>query len=289
MRNSLSKTFYLLFLPFIIVAFSFEPSTKEINLIDAIKVKLISAKTISNGAYNVESVDISIQNNTASPLRIKIPSGTLFNPADNGEQTLILLEDDFITLKAHDSFEGHVSAYCTEASDRCPTKGTPMKMTMNQDKNLIAMIHYLNGKTINESSFQDAVWAISDGHSISNIESFTKEDKAFRKYLAALTKQEDTWYTSPRSVRIDNNGNFNYETVNISGRIDFECEKGASVRQDIYKASGEAIFVSEKYMTVQSGKVTYKFRLSVKGWEKGDYYIRVHDGTNDIVKYSFKV
>lgn len=289
MQNSLSNTFYLFSFLFIIVAFSFGSSSKEIDLKDAVQGNLVSAKTISNGTYHDESVEISIKNNTASTLRIKIPSGTLFHPEDNGEQTLIQLEDDFIALKPHGSFDGQISAYCTEASNRCPSENSPMKMTMNQNKNLNAMIQYLKGKSINKDGFQDAVWAISDGHSISNIETSTKEDKAFRTYLATLTNQKDTWYTSPQNVNVDNNGNFNYETVNISGKIDFDCQKGASVRQDIYKASGEAVFVSEKYMTVQSGKVTYKFRLSVKGWEKGDYYIRVHDGTNDIITYPFKV
>jgi hypothetical protein len=42
-------------------------------------------------------------------------------------------------------------------------------------------------------------------------------------------------------------------------------------------------------MTAQSGNVNYAFNLAVRGWEKGTYYIRVHDGTKELGRYEFTI
>ena len=79
------------------------------------------------------------------------------------------------------------------------------------------------------------------------------------------------------------------ETLKISGKLSFDCAAGTKVRQDIHKGNGEVFYASDKTMTAARSHVNYEFHLSVMGWEKGTYYIRIHDGTNELGKYEFTV
>jgi len=291
MRKTLSSVRYsIMLLAVILFSTAFTPSvTKQVNLISAIANKTITAKITSSGNYSGNCVNIELTNNTNNPLSIISAGGTKFHPENEDEQTLIQLEDDIIVLKPKGVYKGKIAAFCTEASDRCPSEASTMRLSKNSNPKFDQLITYLKGKQIPKTTYQDAVWAISDNKSISNISNETKASNDFRIYMADLTGQKNTWYSSPQNVEVDNQGNFNYETVNINGALEFDCTKGAKVRQDVMKANGEPMFQSEKSMTAQSTHIRYRFRMSVRGWEKGEYYIKIHDGNQTLAKYEFSI
>lgn len=263
------------------------PSTS--NIYEAVKSKSITARAASNGKHSGYSVVMKVINNTSAPINVLVPAGTTYLPANNDEQTLIQLEDQLIVLSPNQTKSTNIAAFCMESSDRCPTASSEMKFVPTTHKKLIELTTYIKGKSITKTAFQDAVWAISDGHSVSNIAAEDPATLAFRKHVATLTGQKDTWFTSPQNVQIDENGNFQLETKHIRGHLEFVCAKGTIVHQDIHKANGDIMFKSDKTMQARSGNVGYTFHIQVKGWEKGDYYINLHDGTDRIAKYDFKV
>jgi len=273
----------------LIAAFTNESNTQQFTLNEAIQAHSISANATSNGKYSGRSVDLVLVNKTQNTLQIRVPAGTLYEPKDDGEQTLIQMEDQLITLAPGGTYNGQVGAFCTEATQRCPSASNGFTISQTKNPKFNLMFAYLKGKKVSKGTYQDAVWAISDGHSVANIVTELPADVAFRKEIATITGQRDTWFTSPQNVQIDDRGNFNYETVKISGHLSFNCAPGTKVRQDIHKGNGEVFYASDKTMTAQAGNVNYDFHLSVMGWEKGTYYIRIHDGTRELGKYEFTV
>lgn len=270
-------------------SFSKNAAPPTSNIHEAVKSKSVAANVTSNGKHSGFSVVMNLTNKTSTPINILVPAGTTYLPANEDEQTLIQLEDQLIVLSPNQSKTTNIAAFCMEASDRCPTASSGFKIAPTTNKKLTDLSAYIKGKSIAKTSFQDAVWAISDGHSVSNITAEDPATIAFRKHVATLTGQKDTWFTSPQNVQIDENGNFQLETQHIRGRLEFVCAKGAYVHQDIHKANGDVMFKSDKTMQARSGNVGYTFHIQVKGWEKGDYYINLHDGTNQLAKYDFKV
>jgi len=270
-------------------AFSFNSTTVKINVFDAIQAKKITAAWNSNGKHSGNSVDIKIVNTSSSPIELIIPAGTKYSTDDEGEQTLIQLEDQFLALTPNQVYYGKVAAFCMEASDRCPTATSAMKISKNSNPKLNELATYLKGKTIDKSVYQDAVWAISNGYSVSNISAEDQASKDLRTKIALITGQKDPWFSSPQNVTIDQQGNFNLETVLIAGQLEFLCEKGTNVHQDIYKANGEAVLISDKTMQARYGDVKYRFQIRVRGWEKGEYYIKLHDGNKEITRYAFNI
>ena len=292
MQFSLSKSFSVMSLIaalLIVQAFTFSTPPKEVELSTAITSKKVNAEIKSIGRHEGKSIAIKLKNNTSSNLRVKITAGTLFHPEDNGEQTLIHLEDNFIALKPKGEYNGFLAAFCTESSDRCPSNGNGMKIARNKNPKFTELSDYLKGKKISKSVYQDAVWAISDGKSVSNIDSSEPSSAALKKFMATLTGQKNTWFSSPQNRHVDEDGNIVQETVLITGQLKFDCRKNAQVKQDIYKENGESVFISKRSMTAQTGKVTYKFTMRVKGWEKGKYYIKIHEGGNEIARHYFNV
>lgn len=270
-------------------AFSYNSTNVKINVFDAIQAKTITASWLSNGKHSGNSVDIKITNTTNNSIELVIPAGTKYSTAVDDEQTLIQLEDQFIALAPKQVYNGKVAAFCMEASDRCPTATSAMKISKNTNPKLNELTAYIKGKAIDKSTFQDAVWAISNGYSVSNISSENQASEDLRKKVAEITGQKNPWFSSPQNVTIDEQGNFNRETVLIAGQLEFMCNKGTMVHQDIYKANGEAVLISDKTMQARYGDVKYRFQIRVTGWEKGEYYIKLHDGTTEITRYVFSV
>lgn len=291
MRKTISKIFVGLSILTVLIAITAfrKPTSKSFSLIEAINSKVLSATITSTGNYSGNCINIKLINNTNSPLTIIAEGGTKYHTDDDGEQTLIQIEENVIALKPHATYSGKLAAFCTEASDRCPSENSTMVLSKNTNVKFDNLIHYLKGKHIPKTTYQDAVWAISDNKSISNISNENIEAQNFRTYMAELTGQKNTWFASPQNVHVDDQGNFNYETVNINGELEFDCAKGAKVRQDVMKSNGEPMFESEKTMTAQTTHIRYKFRMSVRGWELGEYYIKIHDGTNTLAKYEFSI
>lgn len=292
MNQNLSKFVKIAGLSIVLVlfsAFSYNSSNSKINVFEAIQTKKINASWNSNGKHSGNSVDIKIVNITSSPIELIIPAGTKYSTDNEDEQTLIQLEDQFIALAPKQSYNGKVAAFCMEAHDRCPTATSAMKISKNSNPKLNELTSYLRGKTIDKSTYQDAVWAISDSYSVSNIAAEDQASKDFRKKVAEITGQKNPWFNSPQNVTIDEQGNFNMETKLIAGQLEFMCEKGTNVHQDIYKANGDPILVSDKTMQARYGNVKYRFQIQVKGWEKGDYYIKLHDGNKEITRYEFTI
>lgn len=286
--TSILKFTGILCLIFFASSFIYSP-TKTIDLQTAIQSKQVTADISSNGKYRGRSVQLSLNNTSDQSIEIKIPAGTIYMPSDDGEQTLVQLEDEMIALAPGKSNQLLVPAFCTEASDRCPKRDGKFTIGKTKNAKLKKMISYLKGKKIDKSTYQDAVWAITDNESISNIDAADPATTAFRKHVAALTGQKDTWYTSPQEHQVDQRGNINSETVTIKGELKFNSDGKSAVHQELCDHTGKVLYKSNASTPRKSDNVTMRFSVRVKGWEKGDYIVKVVQGTKELKQFPFKV
>jgi len=260
----------------------------SINLQQAIHQNKITAEFLSNGDYSGDAVDYIITNKTNKAITIKIPAGTLFHPENTDEQTLIHIEDDILTLKSQGEATGTLSGYCTESNDNCPTENNNMSLGMNKNLNLDSLLTYFSNNNNTSSQYQHAIWSVTDGNNISNIINNTSSS-GLRAYASELTGQENTWYSSPQNLQVGRDGRIESTTTTITGTLSFQCNAGSQVFQDVHRENGVKLISSDTYKTIRAGNITYTFTIRVKGWEKGEYYVRLHDGNNEITKYTFTV
>ena len=291
--SSLQKLFIF---PFALLAFALIISAqnaptaeKEVNLNAAIKDGTIQAEVTSNGKHSGKSVKLSVTNTSNRTLKVIVPAGTAYVPGEDEEQTLIQLEEDFFVLEPKATKNHMIAAFCTEASDMCPSTGGSFKISTSSNKNLNKAIAYMKDKKIDKKSFQDIVWAITDDHSVSNIQATTPQTKEFRKYLAELTGQKDTWYTSPQRHVINEQRRIVSQTVVVHGQVQFPSDGTSVIRQEVIDKDGEVRFALPPATPRKSQKVTMDFSVRVRGWEPGEYTLRIMKDDVEIKSYPFQL
>lgn len=294
--KSVSPLQKLFIFPFALLAFALIisaqkaiPAEKEINLNAAINDGTITADVTSNGKHSGKSVKLSVTNTTNRKLKVVVPAGTAYVPGEDEEQTLIQLEEDFFVMEPKSTKHHLIAAFCTEASDKCPSEGGAFKISTSSNKNLNKAIEYMKDKKIDKRSFQDIVWAITDDHSVSNIEASNSQTKAFRKYLADLTGQEDPWYTSPRRHVMNRERRIVSQTHIIYGQLEFSSDGTSVMKQEVVDENGEVKFALPPTTPRKSQQATMKFSVRVRGWEPGNYTVRVLQDDVEIKTYPFVI
>lgn len=284
----------LFFFPFALLAFALilsvqnaPPAPKEMSLNAAIKDGTITADVVSNGKHSGKSVKLSVTNTTNRTLKINVPAGTAYVPGDDEEQTLIQLEDDFFVLEPKATKKHLIAAFCTEASDMSPSDGGNFKISTSSNKKLNEAIDYMKDKKIDKLSFQEIVWAITDGHSVASIQPTNPQTKAFRTYLADLTGQEDTWYTSPQRHVINEQRRIVSQTIVVHGQVKFPSDGTSIIRQEVIDKDGEVRFAMPPSTPRKSHEVTMQFSVRVRGWEPGEYTLRIMKDDVEIKTYPF--
>lgn len=288
MRSYIS--FFLSLTALIIVsAFANTAARKQVTLEKAVKDKLVAVELISNGNYEGASVEVKLTNLSASNYEISIPSGTTYLPENEDEQCLIQIEDEVLVLNKNENKTNLMNAYCTESSDKCPGLSNHFSLASSSNEKLTKLTQYFQAKKVDERHYQDAIWTVTDGHSISNITGTDTTSLKLRTFLSELTGQKNPWYTSPQDIQVSETGNIISKTTEIEGEIAFKCAAGSVISEDICRADGSVIFSSENKMRAPYGNVQYEFKMKTTGWPEGDYYILIHQEENEFARFEFSI
>lgn len=284
---------FALTLGFIFALFSFKFAAGEtsITLSEALKSKQINAHFSSTGNYSGNSVNAQLKNNTQKNIRILIPASTLFDAIPEEDQDMVLPQDMYVQLAPGQEKTVVLDGYCTNASGKVPALNSDMRLGTITKKGFPELIAFAKGKTIESDVLQDAVWSLTNGNSVSNIYSSNEKDtvvRDLRSLLFKLTGQKETWYQSPQERTVSEDRNINSETLQISGDLKFKGTKGKKVHQEIW-SSTEKLFQMDDYTLKYTGNVSYRFNVKVRGWQRGNYEVRVYEGTTLIKAFEFVV
>jgi hypothetical protein len=290
MKNSLQNFVFLSASLFLLNSFNTDTKEKySSNFQDAISKHKIIATLKANGHFSGNSVILEMKNNTNTPLKLSIPIGTLFSPSNEGEQTLITVEEQFVLLEPKKKASQVIDGYCCEASDACPKPTSTFQMSANKNEKFNQLFGYMKGKGISKSLYQSIVWTVSNNHDVSSIPKDNPTNSDLRKFLCKLTNQIDKWYCSSIKRSIDKSGNIQSNTEFVGGTFSYDCPKNTIIHQEIHKESGGLISRGENKRTVKDGEIVSSFHLNVKNWAKGKYFLKIMTSKNVIAEYEFMV
>ena len=256
----------------------------SMTLEDALAKKMVTCRYNSNGQYSGESVELSITNLTGTPLQISIPVGTVFKPNDEGDQDLIVVEQQVIALNGKSTGNQTLDGFCMEANDHAPAAENGMKLSKTTNPKLKELATFLNGKGYDSDMIQSAVWIVSNDHSIGDIDQDSEKGKALRTYLSTLTGQKDPWYETTREHVVRPDRVIENNPVSVNGKIQFVSDGKIKIHEVVQKADGEVKNTSSEIEFPRAGKWNYQFTLTVKGWEKGNYEVKVMDNNNKVLE-----
>lgn len=267
---------------------NFLTSEKTVNLAAALKSGLVKIKVKGLGGYSGKCLEASLT--TTSPrLNVLIKAGTVFKPEDSGMQDILVVKDQMITLNKNTPGKVQLTGFCCKASNRSPSKDTKFTTGKVSNTKLIDIAEYLNKNKFSDDVMQNAVWCVSDDKSVSYIYDKKPETvKALREELCKLTGQKNNWFHTNASRTVDERGYIESQPVRVTGEIVVKVDKPMVLYQGVYKENGEVAWAPHKVSDINSvGTMTYQFKLHVKGWEKGKYYVQVTNSGKELLKQEF--
>ena len=288
----MKKILFLALIPFLSLT-SYKMETKSMTLKEALAQKLISVTTKSTGNYSGGSVSIAFKSNSRKDLKIIVPAGSLFDTDNDDEQDMIVVDEQKFFVKANSSPTKILDGYCCQHSNQAPSEGSGFKPTVTKNEKLMQLAKYVStNKNIPDDVKQDAVWAVSDNSSVASIYHSENEDavKALRKKVCEITGQKDVWYNSKNNTRLDANRNIVREPVSIEGKLLAKIDKAGEIWYEVYDSEGNKTSRNNgKGKMPSAGEYNLTFRLTVEGWKKGNYTVKLMFEGNSIYEAPFEV
>ncbi len=280
---------------FLVFAFNKNTSSfqqvETISLDKAIKDKIITASFTSNGSYSGKSIFCQVSNLTGKSYKISIPAGSFFQAPSSDEQDLIVPQEEFLALNANAQKSTLLNGFCTNLSNHAPKKEGKFKLiTTKAPKEMPKLLAFLKGKKYENHTLQDAIWALTNKSSVTNINGEDEKSiAALRKELFTITGQKEDWYQSPQETTMNEDRSINRETASISGELSYQTKKGAKIHTEVLSPDGEIKIKTEDRDSKMSGELSFYFKVEVKGWKKGKYTVKVIEDSKVIKAYDFNV
>jgi hypothetical protein len=185
-RHCLNSYFPLIVCAFLAPIAGFA-SVEHISFKKAMTDKLISVTAVSNGGYCNKGLHLNITNNTRKPLELDIDPALIFSPADSIYQDLAVLGSESIAIAPSGKKEIDVQTFCAKSFAHAPVANIGYKFWKQGDDVMIKVLKYAKDSATLGMT-QHAVWALTNGHSVSSIYDQNKpeQSKRFMSYVADL-------------------------------------------------------------------------------------------------------
>lgn len=272
-----------------LVLTSFNAKSSYISFEQALREKKIEIVILPKGGHSGNCIDIEVKNLTNKLLNLEMSPGTVFVPEDEEEQTLVTAKDQLLALNKNEVKNFKVFAYCTEASDRCPSKSSKFSMSTTSNTSLSKLTYFLDSlKNIDDGIIQNAIWCVTDSESVANVYSDDlKTSKALRNYLCLVTGQKDTWYSTRREVALDVNNYIISIPKEIKGELSFLATEPVELQGVVKDSLGNVVYTNPNKTTCPAGKIRFEFKLKVQGWKPGNYAVVYTNNGKEVINQSF--
>jgi hypothetical protein len=279
-------------LPVLLFTFSsFFAPDRSITMEKALAEKKIELVIIPLGGHSGNSINIKVKNLTNKQLNIELAPGTVFIPGDTNEQTLVTTREEMLALEKDQGKTFKIYAYCTEASDHCPSTTSTFTISKTTNPTLQKLVVFLDSlKFKDDHAIQQSVWCVTDSQSVSGVYSTDpKTSKAVRGYLCALTGQKDTWYSTRNDVSVGPDRRIISAPKEIKGDIAFESTEAVELQGFVKDSAGTILVTNEHKTNLPAGRIKFEFNLKIAGWKPGNYSVVYTNNGKEVINQPFTI
>ncbi|MCB9033692.1 MAG: hypothetical protein H6553_07635 [Chitinophagales bacterium] len=245
----------------------------KINLYDAINQKIISVDFKGNeeSTHYYEPVVASIQNNTNSNYTIICDNGFLLEPSDAAQQTLIITEEQMISLAPKQKINKQIKAMCIEPNDRSGNELSTYTLTNNTDTLLNKMADFVNKHQYYTACAQAAIWTVVRKNPLYYIYGAdTTEANNLIDYIASITgwqKQQ-----SPDSYQ------YNFyipPKEKLSGSFTFGFKSAKDIQVAMFNTDGILVreLFNQKQVPPTKNRIEYAFDFNT--YTDDTYFVKL--------------
>jgi hypothetical protein len=255
--------------------FSASPlNSEKITLHEALKKGLVRTEIKGIGGHSGSVIQLVITP-VKHPLRIVIPSGTMFHSEDHEDQDLFVIEDHEELISQRKTIQ--VEGFCAQQQNRSPDEGAGFKLGFASNKSLIDLAGFIKNMNYSAEAKQSAVWSVTNGEPIEYIyDDDPRKAEELQNYVSQLTGLPKSWYSTQRQIQLDEDRRIIAEPLKISGEVAYSVKQPGVMQTAIYDSSDKLLFEPSKGMALpRTGDYQFWFNFQVKGWGEGDYKIKV--------------
>jgi hypothetical protein len=267
MRNTL----LLLFVCFALPAFA----VNSVGLEDAIAQGLISVKAVGEGGYTGKVMALEISSLHKKDLVVDIPAGLQLNSEDSTIQDLIITDTRQLELAAGSKRRLIINAMCIQPRNGSPYASSAFIIGAMANDTLVKLAQYLATKGYQDDLGQSAIWAMVNNEGLENV--YGNDPTRLQdllQFMHELTGKPIPWYNKEKAAPPTGQV-YTQEPAIIHANFEFKLAMAGTARIAIYDEAGNLVYVIKDNMMVKSGKSTMKFRIEVRGYEEGKYYVRL--------------
>lgn len=274
----------------VVLLFTFKGIAASIEINEAIKTSKIKVSSHYERLGD-KGLTLTITNLTAGVLSISIPAGTTFKSSDE-EQELINLEHELLALNQKEVKTIEVGGYCMELNKIAPRLESNFKVGKTKNTLLLSLLEFLKTNKPSPSNYQEAVWAITNGEPISSIEVINEADKELRSHIAKLTNRPNPWYSKDQKTSIEPGRPIERSSISVSGNMEVSLPVDTPFKFVVLDDKGnEKAVIQPKASIIKNVEHSFRFALTVAGWNKGKYKIvlkRLSDNSS-IKTFDFEI
>jgi hypothetical protein len=219
-----------------------------------------------------QQLTVHFERLTDRPLRIVIPAGQLFLPADSTAQTLIAVKEEIFTLSKPKMFL-QLKSYCSEAGDRSPSDADTFRMGRLASGPLLKMAEYIsNHKLYSHPEVQYAIWCITNQHPVASL-----SHKGLLTTACQLLGQPIPDYSikSAPLVEQPNRPVLPPSPLEINGVFTYEMKDSSVLSLIVFNEKNEKVKVFYEEKQHRPGKIKYTFSWKTTKMPHGVYEIRL--------------
>lgn len=253
------------------------------DLKEAMQKKLISTQVEGLGGHRGESLKLVCKNLAGRYLRIRIPQGQLMEPQDSAQQTLVVAEEQTLSLNTKSAAEALLKTFCTQAGDGSPSVGSIFSIAAMAPEPLCKLLKHIveTGKTeVHEA--QNAVWCVTGkGYRLGSI-----GDPDLTKFTADLMGKEMPGYRIRHKTVEEVPGRPAElgKALVVEGNFIYYLEKDEKTIMVLLDGEGKLIKQLSKEEIMKAGEHRSGLRLEVYNLDPGKYTVRMQTKAGRVIK-----
>jgi hypothetical protein len=255
---------------------------KYISLEEHIVKQRATVQVKSVGGHTENCVVFEIQNLTADSLFVWLEPGRRLVAKDSVFQDILIVKERNISISPLSKCNINGYGFCCQSSDASPKNNSEFYIGYIASPEWIRLANLINVNNFPAQAIQNAVWVLSNNHSISSIYyEDVKQIKLLRATVAAIKGIEDPWY----SIKYENDTAilFSNKPERLFGEINYYLNKNATVTINVRNRNGALMKTLIKDLVKGPGNYDYELDLEVKGWPNGDYQISFYEDNSNLI------
>lgn len=254
-------------------------SARSMSIYDAEKAGLVKVNIVCKGSDGGPAMRalVYVENLTLQNIDVLLETGRTLIPQDPGNQTVIVAQHLNFKLNGRETQSQQSYVYCIQKSDGSPVDNK-MALSKMADKKLVELAKYIEAHGWFSDPAQDAMWVLSDGLSINEVNGSDEEiTRNMREYVTRLTGQQahfsastetlptvnvhvaasDVSFTEPMSSD-ETNGSM----ALINGSLDVTVREAGEVLIAAYNSEGVKVADIRKFVNPGAGNYHCTFEMS---------------------------